>query len=112
MAEHKRTTGQDIAISHVTITQRINNMPTCADANHAMKSWLTTEETEAVIEYIVEIGVQGFPLSHKRLKEHVDEICQARLGHADGFPETGVGKKWTHRFIVKHSDQIMVLWST
>jgi hypothetical protein len=110
MADHKRTTGQDVAISHVTITRRVNNMPSRADANRATKSWLTIEETEAVIEYIVEIGAQGFPLSHKRLKEHVDELCQARLGNE--FPETGVGKKWTHRFIVKHSDRKMVSWST
>lgn len=48
-------------------------MPTHTDANRATKLWLTTEETEAVIEYIIEIGAWGFPLSHKHLKEH--EIC-------------------------------------
>ncbi|KAG2047938.1 hypothetical protein BDR06DRAFT_830602, partial [Suillus hirtellus] len=46
----------------------------------------------------------GFPLSHKCLKEHVDEICQARLG--DAFPQSGVGKNWTQRFVEKHSDHL------
>ncbi|TFK41573.1 hypothetical protein BDQ12DRAFT_599493, partial [Crucibulum laeve] len=49
---------------------------------------------------------RGFPLSHCRLKEHVDEICHAQLGSL--FPETGVGQNWTHRFAVKHSNQIKI----
>ncbi|KAH7917349.1 hypothetical protein BV22DRAFT_1026520, partial [Leucogyrophana mollusca] len=38
------------------------------------KGWLTHEEAEKVIEYTVETARRGFPLSHKRLKEHVDNI--------------------------------------
>lgn len=52
------------------------------------------------------MGNCGFLLSHRRLKEHVDEICRARLGSS--FPEKGVGINWTHRFIKKHSDRIKV----
>ncbi|KII85726.1 hypothetical protein PLICRDRAFT_145598, partial [Plicaturopsis crispa FD-325 SS-3] len=55
------------------------------------------------------MGNRGFPLSHRRLKEHVDEICRARLGSK--FPATGVGKNWTHRFAEKHSERIRVSWS-
>ncbi|KAF9027323.1 hypothetical protein BDZ89DRAFT_934562, partial [Hymenopellis radicata] len=63
-----------------------------------------------VLAYIIEVGNQGFPLSHRRLKEHVDEILRGRLGH--DFPENGVGKKWTQRFIRKHSDRIRMAWAS
>ncbi|KAG2053206.1 hypothetical protein BDR06DRAFT_886513, partial [Suillus hirtellus] len=46
----------------------------------------------------------GFPLSHKQLKEHVNKILHARLGGK--FPETGVGKNWTDRFMEKHSNRL------
>jgi hypothetical protein len=41
-------------------------------------------------------------LSHRRLREHVNEILRARLG--DTFP--GVGKHWSHRFVEKHGDRL------
>ncbi|KAK0481013.1 hypothetical protein EDD18DRAFT_1024600, partial [Armillaria luteobubalina] len=65
------------------------------------KSHLTIEEAQVVIAYIIELGHQGFPLSHCCLKEHVDEIICACL---PGFP--GVGKNWTNWFIEKWSDRI------
>src|ERR1700728_4676871 len=52
---------------------------------------------------------QGFPLSHRWLKEHVDCICQACLG--DLFPDGGVGKNWTNCFVEKHSEAIKMSWS-
>ncbi|KAH7919223.1 hypothetical protein BV22DRAFT_1023352, partial [Leucogyrophana mollusca] len=51
----------------------------------------------------------GFPLNYRRLKEQVDEICYARLG--DKFPAGGVRKKWTNRFVEKHSDCLKMSWS-
>lgn len=49
------------------------------------------EEMEVVIDYAIECGDRGFPLSHRHLQEHVNEILQARLG--DKFPKGGVGQK-------------------
>ena len=89
MTEHRQKTGKIITLVHTTILRHLEGKQTCAQANEA-KSWLTAEEWKVVIEYIIETGVQGFPLSHKRLKEHVDEICQEKYG--EEFPEKGVGK--------------------
>jgi hypothetical protein len=50
------------------------------------------------------MGVQGWPVTHHRLKEHVDLIAAARLG--DKFPSLGAGKNWTAHFILRHSDRI------
>jgi hypothetical protein len=107
--EHQQKTGKIIPLIHTTILRRLGGQQTRAQANET-KSWLTTEERKVVIEFIIETGAQGFPLSHKRLKVHVDEICRNKYG--EKFPEKGVGKRWTHRFLVKHSNEIMMAWST
>ncbi|KZP02153.1 hypothetical protein FIBSPDRAFT_689284, partial [Athelia psychrophila] len=40
------------------------------------------------------------PLSHRRLKEHVDEIMRERLGKA--YPAEGVGRNWTSQFVERN----------
>ena len=98
-------TGKQIKLSHVTLIRlAAGGIP--KSKSNSQRSWLTDEETNVVIDYIIEMGDRGFPLSHRRLKEHVDEICHARLDNQ--FPETGVGINWTHRFAEKHSDRIKV----
>jgi hypothetical protein len=72
------------------------------------RSWLTPDETNIVIDFTIECGNRGFPLSHRRLKEHVDQILHARLG--DKFPAEGVGKQWTQRFVSDH-DRLHMYWS-
>jgi len=69
------------------------------------KAWLkSSEEAEKAVEYCLELGRRGFPLNHRRLKEHIEAIVQARLG--DKFPSEGVGKNWTDRFAEKHLDRL------
>ena len=73
------------------------------------KSWLKPTEVDLVINYICEMDNQGFLLSHCTLQEHVNEILQACLG--DDFPKEGVGKQWSHQFVLKHSNRIKMVWS-
>lgn len=101
-------TGKTIALNHTTLHHLVNGGQKLSDFN-AEKGWLLREEVEKVIEYALEVAQRGFPLSHHRLKEHVDEICRARLG--DLFPADGVGKQWTNRFMEKHSDVLGTYWS-
>lgn len=108
-ALHVRETGKLIKLSYSTLIRLAEGGQTRAEAS-AKRSWLTSEEVDAVITYAVELAHRGFPLSHRRLKEHVDKICRTRLG--SGFPAEGVGKKWTHRFVEKYSERLKVGWST
>lgn len=48
-------------------------------------------------------------MSHHRLWKHVNKILQAHLG--DDFPKEGVGKQWSHQFVLKHSNRIKMAWS-
>jgi Tc5 transposase DNA-binding domain len=107
-ALYKQETEKPIHLSYSTLQRLTNGGKTKAQSN-ADHRWLTPEEVEIVIEYIVEVGERGFPLSHKRLKEHVDEICCAKLGSK--FPEAGVGKNWTDQFVEKHLEQIKTFWA-
>ena len=59
-----------------------------------------------MIEFIAEMADRGFPLSHARLKEHVDSICRAR--REDTFPVAGVGQNWTYRFAQRNSEKIKI----
>ena len=105
----KAETGKDIAINYAWLIWGAKGIKSRAEEN-ASCGWLNDGEVDVVIDYIIELGNCGFPLSHQRLKEHVDEILQAWLG--DQFPTGGVGAQWTHRFVQKHSDQIKMSWFT
>ncbi|KAJ7584196.1 hypothetical protein C8J56DRAFT_717705, partial [Mycena floridula] len=101
--EHFCNTGRSVSLNHNTLQNLAKGGRTLAELNGA-KCWLLKEEIEEVINYTIEIAMWGHGLSHLRLKEHVDEICRARLG--DKFPAAGVGKQWTAHFAEKHSERL------
>ncbi|KIL56474.1 hypothetical protein M378DRAFT_1034675 [Amanita muscaria Koide BX008] len=94
---------QRITLNHNTLRNLVNGGRMRSEVN-AEKSWLQKEEVKEVIDYTIEMAEWGHPFSHRRLKEHVDAIVRARL--SPKFPETGVGKQWTYRFLEKHSDKL------
>jgi hypothetical protein len=110
MSLYKQETRQDITLDNSYLCQHADKGTCTWSEANAAKSWLTKEEVEVVIEYVIECGDWGFPLSHRRLQEHVNEILQVQLG--DKFPEGGVGKKWTNQLIEKHSCCLKTPWST
>ena len=106
---YKRETGLDVKIDHGFLIRQASGCRTKAQAN-AAGSWLTPEETEVVIQYAHECSDRGFPLSHRRLKEHVDEILHGR--NASGFPLGGVGKQWAQCFVQKYSEHLQTSWAS
>ncbi|KAJ7596097.1 hypothetical protein C8J56DRAFT_711984, partial [Mycena floridula] len=95
--------GISVHLNHNTLRNLVNGGRLRSNSN-AEKGWLLDEEADEVIAYVEETASWGHGLSHRRLKEHVDEICRTRLG--DEFPEDGVGIQWTQRFVEKHSDRL------
>ena len=59
-----------------------------------------------VITNALELAAQGFPLSHKQIKEHIDKILYAHLGNA--FSIGGVGENWAHCFVEKNLDWLKI----
>lgn len=105
----KLETGHNMRIDHLLLTRGGAGGCTCAQVNAACSN-LTEEEENVVCEYIIECGKRGFPLNHKRLREHANEILLARLG--EKCPVGGVGERWSNRFIDRHSDRVRMLWVT
>ncbi|KAJ7149854.1 hypothetical protein C8R43DRAFT_846151, partial [Mycena crocata] len=99
-------TGKVVKISKAKLHRRVHGGKSRQEAADE-RAWLTPEEVEVVVGFAVECGNRGFPLSHRRLKEHANQILRARLG-ADF---AGVGKQWSTRFVSDHADRLHMYWS-
>jgi hypothetical protein len=101
-------TGKSIKLCHMTLKRLAAGGMTREKANSNWRwlSRLTDSEEDIVIDFISEMADRGFPLSHRRLKEHVDTICKARLGN--DFPAKGVGENWTYRFAQRNTERIKI----
>lgn len=106
--EYYTETKRKVVLDHMKLSRWAKGGKSKSQSN-AEKGWLLPAEVDKVIEYAVEMANRGFPLSHQRLREHVNEICRARMGAR--FPEGGVGKQWSHRFVEKYSEELSTYWS-
>jgi len=95
--------GVHIPLSFATLGRLADGGRNQEEANEHRR-WLTPTEEDIIVTFAIEMGARGFPLSHRRLKEHVDQIACAQLGSK--FPTQGVGKNWTARFMLWVSDHI------
>ncbi|PPQ82633.1 hypothetical protein CVT25_007561 [Psilocybe cyanescens] len=100
---HFQESGERIKLCHMTLKCLAEGGSTREQAN-ADRSWLTSEEENVVVEFVCEMAAQGFPYSHKQVKEAVDMIAGARWG--DKFPSEGVGANWTYWFSKHHAERI------
>jgi hypothetical protein len=74
------------------------------------RRWLTSIEEDIIVTFTIEMGARGFPLSHRRLKEHVDRIARARLGSTK-FPDSRCWQELDGTFHVT-SSQTVLKWRT
>ena len=77
-----------IKLDHNTLS-RLAKGGIMKSKSNARKSWLTYEEQEVVLKYVIEMARCGFPLSPHRLHEHAEMILRAHFG--DKFLEDGLG---------------------
>ena len=97
-----------VKLSSSTLDRRVKGGRSHKEG-HKGQRWLNDEEKEAVLQDIILNAQRGFPPSHRQIKEHVDIIAHAHYGNT--FPETGVGKEWTYRFISDNNNRIGAYWS-
>ncbi|KAH9891176.1 hypothetical protein C8Q73DRAFT_617501, partial [Cubamyces lactineus] len=90
-------------LSKTTVMVRASGRESVQQFN-ARKAWLSSGEEDMVVAFAIDSALRRFPLSHQCLKEHVDEICQAR--YRAEFPRDGVRKEWTHWFLIRHSKEL------
>ncbi|KAI1795547.1 hypothetical protein LXA43DRAFT_868616, partial [Ganoderma leucocontextum] len=66
-----RETKKRIKLARQTVNDRIKGRQSIRDFN-VSKRWLDQAEENMVVEFTIDTALRGFPLNHKRLKEHVD----------------------------------------
>ncbi|KAF8239053.1 hypothetical protein L208DRAFT_1481574 [Tricholoma matsutake] len=99
---------KEVKLDYSTV-RRLANGGTPKSISNASRGWLLSGEVDIIIDYAIEVASCGFPLSHARLREHVNEICDAQLG--DKFLAQGVGQCWTSHFVEKHTDWLTMYWA-
>ncbi|KAJ3804138.1 hypothetical protein F5876DRAFT_653, partial [Lentinula aff. lateritia] len=87
-----------ITLSDSTLHRRVHNGRSHAEAKEEQQ-WLNNAEEEVLINEVIYYAERGFPL-----KEHADQIAQAR--HGENFPVEGVRKNWMSHFISNHNNRI------
>ncbi|KAF8126178.1 hypothetical protein EV363DRAFT_1174734, partial [Boletus edulis] len=87
-----------VTVSHATVKQWLNGGHSCQEYNMQQNSWLTSEEEDQVVNFVLDCATCGFPLDHRSLKQHVDTLLCAKP-NLKSLPETGVGKNWTGKFL-------------
>lgn len=107
-AECFEQTRVSVPLARSSVQNRANGMQSLREFN-AKKQWLTPEEEDQIVTFAIETARRGFPLTNRHLKEYADAICQARYGQ--DFPEDGVGKQWTHGFLLRAHDKLSGYWS-
>ncbi|KAK0214713.1 hypothetical protein EDD85DRAFT_752896, partial [Armillaria nabsnona] len=101
--EHRKATGKSITLNHNTLQNLANGG--CSKANfNVTKAWLMQAEERNIVRIVKEYGEWGFLVTHQRLKELVDEICQTRLGNK--FPVGGVGVNYTYHFMERNATKL------
>jgi hypothetical protein len=103
--EHPTASWRHLVPSQSTISRRLQGKPSL-QFSREQRAHLTKAECDIVIAYVIELSNRCIPPSHRRLKEHIDEIIRAWDSF---FP--GVGKNYTQRFVDRHSDQLSTYWS-
>jgi len=118
--ELERETGDKIKLCHITIRVRLNGefndqLGTTEHSRFTLgvrsliefnreKAWLLPGEEKIILDFILKLASRGWLLSKQRTRDHINRICQARLGAK--FPEGGVGECWVDRFLGCHNDLI------
>ena len=118
--ELEQETGVKIKLCHNTVRARSNGMPghppgmtkysksslgvRFLTGFNQEKAWLLPKEEKTIIDFILELASRGWPLNKQWTRDHVNKICQARLGAE--FPEGGVGECWVDRFLDRHRDLV------
>lgn len=105
--KHKYETGENIELSHHTIIRHYNGGRTMSEFNES-KAWLNSLEESYAVEYLIAVAARGFPLTHRRFEEVINAVILRRNNN----PEfKGVGKRYTDRFRLRHSDEIATYWT-
>ncbi|KEP46358.1 Tc5 transposase DNA-binding domain protein, partial [Rhizoctonia solani 123E] len=104
MDDHTKKTKEKIKISYSTITCVYGGKQSLYEFNKS-KAVLHPPKEENAVDFLLKQAARGFPLTHRLLKQVVNEIICNR---DPDFP--GVGKGYTDRFRARNAYRISSYW--
>lgn len=102
-----RKLAEDYNISRNTLSRRIKGGLSQAEAN-SQRSHLSSAESEALIDWIIQLSNQGFPPTLQRIEDMANLI----LSKNAKTPSATVGHNWVDRWLQKHDKYVSKYWST
>lgn len=91
-----RAAAKVFEVSHVTLSRRVNGIPSQRDSLSNTQR-LTLREEETIIQYILELDSRGFPPRPQVVREMADLLLSDRDAPL-------VGKNWTSSFIARRKE--------
>ena len=102
-----RTCAERFGVNRETLRQWIAGRQTRREAEYNM-SWFTAEEDRVLITFFIEIADCGFPDTKRILREHINDLLQAKKGD----PTFCVSVNWVDRWLRRHKDHLQKYWNT
>lgn len=102
--------GYGSLITVTTLSRRVKGLPSASDIGHKRTKLKPEEESCLVDELRVQAG-HGFPMTHRIVKEVATDILRRRH-EREGTKFQPIGRTWSAKFMLRHSDVIKTYWST
>lgn len=95
---------EDINVNHVTLTRRLNGLPTM-DEYQATKTKLSEQQEVVLVQWIIEMADRNLALCPAVVHERALQLLQSTN------PNATLGLRWFRRFVVRHHDKLSCHWS-
>lgn len=106
-ARSSTSIAQEHGVSATTLWRREHGGRSVHDA-HVAAQLLTPAEEKILLQLCKTLALHFLPLSHQLLQDKANAILSVRAGGS----VRQVGARWSYRFMVRHSDEIAMYWSS
>jgi hypothetical protein len=97
-------------INLTTLSRRVKGLPSASDAGR-LRTKLKPEEESMLVKHLQDQAALGFPYTHRGIVEVANDILRARH-ERQRTQFRPLGKRWSSRFMLRHSHEIKAYWST
>jgi hypothetical protein len=97
-------------ITIATLARRVQGLPSTSDIGLKHRK-LTPEEEDCLVDELHAQAGQGFPMTQRMVTEVATDILRHRC-EREGTKFQPIGKTWSAKFMLRHSDKIKTYWST
>jgi len=97
-------------VNLATLSRRVKDLPSAKEVGRS-RTKLKAEEETVLIKQLIFMSSRGFPYSQRMVREEATKILRARC-ERECTKYVPLGKRWPTAFMLRHSDQLQMYWST